>query len=132
MKTSSRRDEGCPDGADAFDGEENDQVRSSSVMTRILTVIPLLASTAAAQTPTRLPVLAELFTSAGGKTAGRRPPHRAGVPGLETVARGKAGAPLAAARSFGLEDGWRRRAIQVVAFLQEKGGRVIAVARAGR
>jgi len=69
---------------------------------------------------------------ARGENAGRRLPHAAVVRVLERVARGKAGAPLAAERSFRLEDGWRRQAIQVVAFLQEKGGRVIAVARAGR
>src|SRR5258706_12245066 len=91
MKTSSRRDEGCPDGADAFDGEENDQVRSSSVMTRILTVFALLAATAAAQTPTGVPVLVELFTSEGCSSC---PPADAllaelsgprGVPGAEVV-----------------------------------------------
>jgi hypothetical protein len=67
---------------------------------------------------------------ARGENAGRKLPHAAVVRALERVSRATADAPLSADRTMKVDGTWRRDALNVVAFLQERSGRVVAVARA--
>lgn len=68
---------------------------------------------------------------ARGENAGRKLPHSAVVRLLTRVDRAKAGEALASSKILKLDPAWRRDALRVVAFLQEPGGRVVGVARAG-
>jgi hypothetical protein len=102
---------------------------ASSVSVRVA-VPPLPAGSPSADLLVALTEDGLVSDVARGENAGRKLPHAAVVRALERVSRATADAPLSADRTMKLDGAWRRDALHVVAFLQERSGRVVAVARA--